>query len=262
MAPILWQFAALAALLLAATLAPSIAHAAVSDQDLIAMHSRLLSEAEMEAFNEQLIANNKQKAGRHLRHNRVHAYDEPLHHKEGMVTELEMELMDQATMEQKMDVCPPDAEVDCLRPEEHEVIMNLLEHRHLMERTVTPVYDPDTTSDRPAIVIGVTANTTSADATVAAYLQAHVHQMHHLEERGDRVRQWDPLYETMFGRLDTIEMVHNFVADGVSVQHTGTTPCAVQLVQRHAAVVSGFVQQGMMEVMVEHEVPAECLEGR
>ena len=163
--------------------------------------------------------------------------------------------MSQTEMEKKMDLCQGDATADCLGPEEHSVIMSLLEHRHLIERRTVNIYDGRTT---PRRLVGVLANTTSADPSVAAHLQAHVYGMHRLEGRGGRVRQWDPLYREMFARLDGIDMVHEFLGDGVSVRHTGASPCAVELIRRHAATVSDFIAVGEEEVFREHEVPEVC----
>lgn len=180
---------------------------------------------------------------------------------EDMMMTNSLNSMDQHEMEVKMDVCPEedDAEatpaVDCLGPAEHQVIMELLHHRHHITRLTVDVLDDN------GRFIGVLANTTSADSQTAANLQAHVYQMHHFEEKGNKVRQWDPLYKEMFRHLEGIYMEHTFLNDGISVLHTGDTECAIELIQKHAGVVSSFVEDGFEAVWREHRVPEVCYRG-
>ena len=178
--------------------------------------------------------------------------------------EMEMMMLSKDEMEAKMDVCrtsddndddpqAPPPSMDCLGPAEHTVIMELLNHHDQIVRTTVPVYDTAT-----GRFVGVLANTTSADPRVAAYLQAHVQQMHQLEVTGHKLRQWDPLYKEMFQQMEGISMEHEFLDDGVSVLHTGQTECAIELIQKHAAVVTSFVQEGYEAVWREHHVPEVC----
>jgi hypothetical protein len=44
-------------------------------------------------------------------------------------------------------------------------------------------------------------------------------------------------------------------ANGVKVEETGSDPLSRQLVQMHAAVVSGFVKNGMAEMHQSHPAP-------
>ena len=62
----------------------------------------------------------------------------------------------------------------------------------------------------------------------------------------------------MFLHLDGIDMVHTFMDTGVSVLHTAESECAIELIQKHASVVSSFVEEGYEAVWREHHVPEVC----
>jgi len=232
---------------------------AFSDDALISLHSRLLNGQDMQAFHQQLL---KQRhlhlRGRH--NNNYHdSVSTTFNGDDGPMNEMMMDgdaamdkVMDQEEMEQKMNVCQDGETLDCLDPSEHKVIMELLDNRHKIERVTVDVYNDDHR------FVGVLANTTSDDPQVAAYLQAHVHQMHRKEENGQKVRQWDPLYKEMFQHLEGIDMVHTFLDHGISVLHTGESECAIELIQKHANVVTSFVEEGYEAVMREHHVPEIC----
>lgn len=225
---------------------------ALSDHALIQLHRNLLTEPEMEAFHRQL-RRGKQSRQTHAVPppqddelvKEIQSSDETAHHQ-----------FDAEEMQIKMDVCTKTKTTNCLQNDEHEVIMYLLQHRHTIDRQLWNLYDSDPL--RPARQIGVLSHTTSTDSTVASYLQAHVHQMHHLEERGEAVRQWDPLYHEMFQRMEEIEMVHDFIENGVAVKHTSNSDCGIDLIVQHANVVSGFVDEGTSEVFREHALPESC----
>lgn len=243
------------------------AAAALSDEALIDMHSRLLSEHDMRAFRQNLLDQQRQRR-LHLRGNHdgnsYHDTTEPspqpstsgsMESGDGMDGEMKMDdmMMDEGEMKVKMDVCVDDQiPVDCLGPSEHEVIMELLQHHDQIVRTTVQIFD------ETGRFVGVLTNTTSANPNIAASLQAHVHQMHHLEESGNKVRQWDPLYNEMFHHLEDITMEHQFLVDGISVLHTGQTECAIELIQKHAGVVTSFVQDGYEAFWREHQVPEVC----
>jgi len=250
----------------------------ISDDEtfLINLHERLLSSSkeQLQAFHEQrrLLVSQRRRQQRNLHLRGHHAEDSNSHYHDTTTATMSEEMMtktsttsgtmmDPHEMELKMDVCPPDDDeqqaVDCLHPAEHEVIMELLNRRHQIQRVTVDVFD----SNNGGRFIGVLANTTSTDSQTAAYLKAHVYQMHHLEETGQSVRQWDPLYRAMFRHLEDIAMEHTFRDDGISVLHTAETECAIELIQKHAAVVSSFVEEGREAVWREHQAPEVCYRG-
>ena len=264
---VLWQFLLAAVVLTTFLFEGAVAAAALFDDALIEMHSRLLSEHDMHAFRQKL---QDQRRRLHLRGNHddnsYHDTTDPLSHPsipsmeagEGMDEGMKLNMMMyDDEMKVKMELCADDDQihVDCLGPSEHEVIMMLLQHHDQIDRTTVQIFD------ETGRFVGVLANTTSADPKIAASLQAHVHQMHNLEETGNKVRQWDPLYNEMFHHLDDIYMEHKFLVDGISVMHTAQTECAIELIQKHAGAVTSFVQDGYEAVLREHQVPEVCIRG-
>lgn len=140
-----------------------------------------------------------------------------------------------------------------------KVIHELFDNVDKIERVVSPYKENQE-------VIGVKTVTTSTDPDVAANIQLHVSQMADLllssDDGGRRIRQWDPLFVEIFDNADDYTMTYANYEDGdkigVEVTESGTTPCAIALVQAHAQTVSAFVTNGHDEAMNEHAVPDSC----
>jgi len=87
------------------------------------------------------------------------------------------------------------------------------------------------------------------------WLQRHVAQMA-LQQH--QVRSWDPLFAAIHNHGEDITLDWDPTEFGVSVMHSGTSPCAAALVVDHSAVVSGFVDRGRAEASQSHGVPLAC----
>lgn len=92
---------------------------------------------------------------------------------------------------------------------------------------------------------GVETWTTSDDAEVAELLRAHVRQMKRRLESGRPVRRMDPLFREIFKQRDKIRMEIEDVPGGVRVVETSDDPQVALLIQEHARLVNGFVEEGM-----------------
>lgn len=92
---------------------------------------------------------------------------------------------------------------------------------------------------------GVETWTTSDDPEVAKLLGTHVRQMKERLASGRPVRPHDPLFRAIFDNHDKIRMEIEDVDGGVRVVETSDDPKVVQLIQAHARLVDGFVEEGM-----------------
>lgn len=133
-----------------------------------------------------------------------------------------------------------------------ELIQRLLDNHDKFERQVELVKD------------GVHAETWVKDsdsideeerAKLAEWLQRHVAQMA-LQQYP--VRSWDPLFAAIHNHGEDITLDWDPTEYGVSVTHSGATPCAAALAVEHSAVVSGFVDRGREEASQRHSVPLPC----
>lgn len=91
---------------------------------------------------------------------------------------------------------------------------------------------------------GVRTVTTSANPELVETLRRHVTEMKQMIEEGGRIRNWDPLFATIFDHRDAIVMRVEEVEGGVAVTETSTDPAVAALIQAHAAKVDDFVARG------------------
>lgn len=136
-----------------------------------------------------------------------------------------------------------------------DMIHNLLDHREDIVREYV-----NTES-------GIESWTTSGNSDVALWIQTHVYHMTTLmnSETGG-IRLCDDLFERMFTLRDNHEMIVNNTADGVhvvqkvadNVEDTDEAECTIELIQKHAEVVSKFVDRGMSEMHANHPAPEKC----
>jgi hypothetical protein len=103
---------------------------------------------------------------------------------------------------------------------------------------------------------GIRAVTTSDDSEVADLIRNHVLQMQARLEKGDPIRQMDPLFREIFEHHDAIEMQVENVSGGVSVTETSADPQVTLLIRQHAhRAVSEFVAEGMPRAMRPTPLP-------
>lgn len=134
---------------------------------------------------------------------------------------------------------------------EHNTIQNMVAYRGNMERTVTPIQNNGK-------VIGSVSITTSDDPTTAKTIKDHVLGMQKLVEAGRVTRQWDPLYAELFQHVPEYNIQIETLPKGIKVTETGSTDCAIALVQAHSSTVTKFIKNGRSEVQASHPVPSAC----
>ena len=99
---------------------------------------------------------------------------------------------------------------------------------------------------------GYRAKTTSQDKAVAELLHKHVAEMAARLDGGMSVRHWDPAFAEFREHYDDTTVVIDNIAGGVLVTVSGKTPAAIKVVRNHAAIVSGFVENGSKEMHQTH----------
>lgn len=125
-----------------------------------------------------------------------------------------------------------------------ELFHALIGSRAAIRRTVTRLPD------------GVDTVTESDDPAVAAQIRAHVAAMSARVATGRPIHQRDPLFRALFEHAAAIDMRHEATPLGVRVVETSKDPYVAALIQAHADVVTGFIRNGMSEMMRDHQVPA------
>jgi hypothetical protein len=116
----------------------------------------------------------------------------------------------------------------------------LFAHRNSIARTVTEI---------PS---GVETVTETDDPAVTAQLQEHVQSMYARLKEGRPINARDPLFAALFRNADKIDVHIEKTANGLRVRETSTDPDVVNLIRRHAEVVTAFIANGMHEMMRSH----------
>ena len=116
----------------------------------------------------------------------------------------------------------------------------LFAHRESIARTVTEI---------PG---GVQTVTESDDPAVTAQVQEHVEAMYARLKEGRPINTRDPLFAALFRNADKIDVRIEKTAKGLRVSETSTDAEVVDLIRRHAKVVSLFIANGMPEMMKSH----------
>lgn len=119
----------------------------------------------------------------------------------------------------------------------------LLANHEKIERKVTMTED------------GVSTLTESDDPEITAKIQEHVAAMYRRVKEVDPIRMRDPLFAAIFRHADKIEMKHEDTERGVRVVERSDDPYVTKLIQKHARVLSKFVERGFAEARLNHEVP-------
>ncbi len=103
---------------------------------------------------------------------------------------------------------------------------------------------------------GIRSVTTSSDSEIAELIRTHVDQMGARMERGDAIRQMDPLFRELFEHSDAITIQITDLPDGVQVTETSSDPQVQLLIWQHAhRAVSEFVASGMQRAMQPTPLP-------
>ena len=89
--------------------------------------------------------------------------------------------------------------------------------------------------------------------------------MARLMEEGSGIRLWDDLFEKAFEYRNMNHLSFTEEENGVKVTHAVNNDvhgqekeCIVAIIHEHAAVVSEFISNGMVEAHSNHAVPKEC----
>jgi hypothetical protein len=99
---------------------------------------------------------------------------------------------------------------------------------------------------------GVRTLTEADDTAVTAKLQEHVQAMYARLKEGRPIHARDPLFAALFRNADKIDVRIEKTAAGLRVTETSTDPETVELIRKHAEVVSLFIANGMSEMMRSH----------
>jgi hypothetical protein len=124
--------------------------------------------------------------------------------------------------------------------EDMAAIHFLFAHRAAISRTVSQI---------PG---GVMTVTETDEPAVADQLRAHVEAMYARLEEGRPIHARDPLFAALFRNADRIDVRIEKTAKGLRVTETSADTEVVQLIRKHAEVVSLFLANGMPEMMKSH----------
>ena len=103
---------------------------------------------------------------------------------------------------------------------------------------------------------GVRTVTTSEDPQVTDLIRTHVREMKERIEKGQPIRQMDPLFREIFRHHEKIRLEIEDVPSGVRVTETSDDPQVTLLIRQHAKrAVSEFVQGGMNRAMQGTPLP-------
>ena len=103
---------------------------------------------------------------------------------------------------------------------------------------------------------GVDVTTISSDPGVAQALKDHVHAMSdRLFVQRQCVRRADPLFAAICDNIDEMNVSIVDLVDGVNVQQTGVTPCAISLIQEHKKTVDNFAATGDIRPTFDRHLP-------
>ncbi len=103
---------------------------------------------------------------------------------------------------------------------------------------------------------GVRTVTTSEDPQVTDLIRTHVREMKERIEKGQPIRQMDPLFREIFRHHEKIRLEVEDVPGGVRATETSDDPQVSLLIRQHAKrAVSEFVQGGMNRAMQGTPLP-------
>jgi len=128
---------------------------------------------------------------------------------------------------------------------DRQLFHQLLQHRDAIRRNVKKTEQ------------GVETLTESDDPEVTRLIQKHVTSMQKRVEKSRPIHLRDPLFAEVFRHADSITMVYEKTGQGVRVTESSDDPYVVQLIQKHAEVVSLFIKHGFAEVHRNHDLPSK-----
>ena len=103
---------------------------------------------------------------------------------------------------------------------------------------------------------GVRTVTTSEEPQVIDLIRTHVREMKERIEKGQPIRQMDPLFREIFRHHEKIRLEIEDVPGGVRATETSDDPQVTLLIRQHAKrAVSEFVQGGMNRAMQGTPLP-------
>lgn len=102
---------------------------------------------------------------------------------------------------------------------------------------------------------GVVTLTESDDPDTAEGIREHVAAMHARLLEGRPIHRRDPLFAAIFEQREQIEMRLEETTQGLRVVERSDDPWVARLIQAHAEVVSGFLENGRAEMHRNHPVP-------
>ena len=123
----------------------------------------------------------------------------------------------------------------------------MIEHRDTISRTIKNLPN------------GIETLTESSDPEVAAKIQDHVESMYSRMETANPIRMRDPLFREIFANAEKINMNVEHTDKGVLVTETSEDDYVARLLQKHAEVVSLFIQNGYSELPKNHEPPQKSV---
>jgi len=126
----------------------------------------------------------------------------------------------------------------------------LIDNRDAITRRVVEIPD------------GVETVTESAKPELSVAIRDHVAAMARRIEMGAPIHLRDPLFRELFAHARDITLRQEATDHGVRVVETSADPYVAQLIKAHAAVVTSFIQNGHVEMMRDHPVPAKNLPAR
>jgi hypothetical protein len=73
------------------------------------------------------------------------------------------------------------------------------------------------------------------------------------------ISTWDPFYATLFNNSQSLSISTENLTNGVWVNETGRSACAVAILKEHSSEVTRFVNIGRQEMEgPAHYVPKQC----
>lgn len=104
---------------------------------------------------------------------------------------------------------------------------------------------------------GVRTLTTTTNPELLPTLREHVAEMAAMIEGGGRIRNWDPLFATIFDHSEAIEIEIEEIENGVAVIETSADPRVAALIRAHAYKVNEFVARGQEAYRESTPLPEE-----
>jgi hypothetical protein len=104
---------------------------------------------------------------------------------------------------------------------------------------------------------GIRTVTTTHNPELLPTLREHVTEMAAMIEGGGRIRNWDPLFATIFDHSDAITMEIEEIENGVVVTETSADPKVAALIRAHAYKVNEFVARGQEAYRESTPLPEE-----